>query len=527
MKKTILLALSATLLLLACDKQSERFPTVMIGMDGAEWSVIEDMIAKGELPNFRHFREQGAWGRLIINGPTTSPVVWTTYVTGQFGRHHGILSHVYPYQQGGNKRPVTSDLRRTPALWNIATHHGLKSMVAGYFVTHPAEEIDGVMISPFASTRVEGSVLPEDAIDFEAQLFSSLRSQVSRRTRNQQFFGFDYDPRWEDKPDAPFRASSEVVKARGLDNKIFKDEFVRRASRLLSERESALYVTYYRLPDFMSHSLWRYHDNSDYDDEPDPELQAHFGKTIRETYRYMDDILGEVLQRWEGKANIMVLSDHGFGSATGRFQGNQTHLTGNHRPLGIMMATGPDISAGEVRGMTIMEVAPTLAALSGLPVSDAWPGRVETTLLREDYFEDFPLETVRNFDYIGEAKRAASSDEEAAQRDLTTLRGLGYIEGGVELDTSEHIGEYDFFAIDPELLVRQVMQEAVYYLLNGNREGAAGIFDQLVTRRPELASLQLARIKGQCNDIALFLDYEIDLGPCMAFVEEKAKLIAD
>ena len=35
--------------------------------------VIERMIADGELPNFRRFREEHAWGGLINPGPSTSP----------------------------------------------------------------------------------------------------------------------------------------------------------------------------------------------------------------------------------------------------------------------------------------------------------------------------------------------------------------------------------------------------------------------------------------------------------------------
>jgi predicted AlkP superfamily phosphohydrolase/phosphomutase len=88
---------------------------IVVGIDGAERDVIEPMIEAGELPNFRRFIEEAAFGHLINPGPQVSPLVWTTFATNHFGRGHGILDFVYPLSDVDRKQPVDSTLRREPA----------------------------------------------------------------------------------------------------------------------------------------------------------------------------------------------------------------------------------------------------------------------------------------------------------------------------------------------------------------------------------------------------------------------------
>ena len=513
-------------MLSGCERGSGRPPVVMIGIDGAEWTVIEGMIAGGELPNFRRFRDEFSWGRLINPGPTTSPVVWTTFASGHFGRQHGILDHVYPYGEEGAKRPVSSELRQVPAIWNIAGYYGLRSVVVGYFVTHPPEQINGVMVSPQAPHYVEGAIWPEDAIDTREDEFIELHKKDVRKALNSPYFGFDYEPEDRDNPDSPFQASAEIIGSRYLDERIFKDEFLRRVSNELFERRSDLYINYYRLVDFMSHSLWYYYDHSDFETVPDPALQKHFGESLKESYRYMDEVIGEVLDRWEGKANILIISDHGFGSATGRFKGRNPALNGNHRSVGIMMAAGPDFSPGEVKGMTIMEVAPTLAALLGLPVSDEWPGRVEINLLRENFFEDYALETVRNYRYIDVAQGEVGTNQAAELQNMNSLRGLGYIGEGVELAADADAGEYDFWSAERHQIVRQMMMEIVYYLINGELDPANESFALLTSNRPSLAKFELRSIQFKFDELSALLpegDMDVALAAFDEFMSQHGK----
>ena len=41
--------------------------TIVIGLDGANWSLIEPWIENGDLPNLKYLRENGVWGYQLLN----------------------------------------------------------------------------------------------------------------------------------------------------------------------------------------------------------------------------------------------------------------------------------------------------------------------------------------------------------------------------------------------------------------------------------------------------------------------------
>ena len=55
---------------------------------------------------------------------------------------------------------------------------------------------------------------------------------------------------------------------------------------------------------------------------------------------------------------------------------------GRHRRYGILLALGPGVTAGEIDGANIVDLAPTALHAMGLPVPDDMDGRVLTELFR-------------------------------------------------------------------------------------------------------------------------------------------------
>ena len=78
--------------------------------------------------------------------PMVCPTLWSSIATGVFGNHHQILTPVEPDGRG-DVRPVQSTSRRRKAIWNILSQNGLRSAVVGWPATHPAEPIDGVIVT--------------------------------------------------------------------------------------------------------------------------------------------------------------------------------------------------------------------------------------------------------------------------------------------------------------------------------------------------------------------------------------------
>jgi predicted AlkP superfamily phosphohydrolase/phosphomutase len=62
----------------------------LLGIDAAESSVVQSMIARGKLPTLAGLHRQGSWGELASPADLYSGAVWPTFYSGQHPAWHGI-----------------------------------------------------------------------------------------------------------------------------------------------------------------------------------------------------------------------------------------------------------------------------------------------------------------------------------------------------------------------------------------------------------------------------------------------------
>src|SRR5262245_16159419 len=120
---------------------------LLVGWDAADWKVINPLLARGEMPNLAALMRGGVHGNLATIFPPLSPMVWTSIATGKRPYKHGIHGFTEPTEDGQSVRPVSNLGRKTKAFWNILNQHGKRSIVVGWWPSHPAEPIRGSMVS--------------------------------------------------------------------------------------------------------------------------------------------------------------------------------------------------------------------------------------------------------------------------------------------------------------------------------------------------------------------------------------------
>ena len=117
-----------------------RPPLIVIGVDGGEWKVIRRLWAEGKLPHFKAIADRGITATLHT-AYNSSPVIWTTIATGVIPEVHGITDFVVPTPRGDV--PVSSAVRKVPALWNMLSRAGRRVAVLGWWASWPAEPVNG------------------------------------------------------------------------------------------------------------------------------------------------------------------------------------------------------------------------------------------------------------------------------------------------------------------------------------------------------------------------------------------------
>jgi predicted AlkP superfamily phosphohydrolase/phosphomutase len=190
--------------------------------------------------------------------------------------------------------------------------------------------------------------------------------------------------------------------------------------------------------DPISHHFWKFFDPnaSVYTaaERPTPDDVRRHGDTIAAHYRYVDGLLGEIDAADRSTHIVIVLSDHGFEAGRQPFRGGE--LSGAHETkealYGIFVASGGPIRQGaSLERATILDVAPTVLYLLGLPVAKDLAGRILTDIFAPGWLDAHPPRTVPTYPGPAVTLPAASAGGADSPLDAELreqLRALGYLE---------------------------------------------------------------------------------------------------
>jgi Flp pilus assembly protein TadD len=417
-----------------------RERVILVGFDGADWSLLDRLAASGAMPNVARLAREGRTARLASFVPMISPIVWTTIATGVSPEKHGVLDFQEVDPVSGEIRPVSGASRRVPALWNVASANGHSAGVVGWWATHPAEEVNGFFVSDrISSILFDG---PREGMVFPA----ALEAGVERVRAGESAVG--------DEDLKPFLGLSEAeigaerAKGGGLQSPVVAlatilagTRATQRVARELYDRHTPdLLAVYFEGTDAIGHVFASY---------APPRLPCvseedfrRYSSAVEAYYKIADALLGQWMRRAaEDGATLVVCSDHGFkweedrtcarsslGAATAAFW---------HKPNGVLMLWGRRVAPSPGRGdASVFDVAPTISALLGLPPDREMRGAPLVSLLtgvrapvKTDVLAQTPV------------RRRAVAPSSAEQRNeyAEKLKALGYLSGGeaTKLDVKE------------------------------------------------------------------------------------------
>jgi predicted AlkP superfamily phosphohydrolase/phosphomutase/tetratricopeptide (TPR) repeat protein len=448
---------------------------LLIGWDAADWRVIDPLLAQGKMPNLAEFLANGVRGNVSTLYPPLSPMLWTSIATGKRPPKHGIFGFTEPTADGRGVRPVTNLARKTKAVWNILQQAGRKSNVVGWWPSHPAEPISGVMVSNHYQRAgaklgekwplMPGTVHPHRLIKPLAEL--RLHPQELDATHIAPFV-----PRWEEVNQEQDHRLETVAKL------IAEVTSIHAAATALMQLEPWDFMAvYYDGIDHFEHAFMRYHPpRREWIDERDFEL---YSGVVEGAYRYHDMMLGALLALAGDETAVILMSDHGFHPDEHRVRAVPVEPAGpaaEHRHYGILAMKGPGIRRNErIYASSVLDVCPTVLRLFGLPAGADMDGKVLATA-----FEEMPkLAAIPSWDRVeGESgchPAGSELDPVASAETMKQLVDLGYIEP---------------LPKDREEAVRQTVRELRYNRAESYMDGlryaeAAAIFEELWESWPQ------------------------------------------
>ena len=259
--------------------------TLIIGLDGATFDLIDPLMSAGDLPALERIRAEGVSGQLQTWPNTNSAAAWSSMVTGYNSGQHGIYHFGEAItRRGAAWHPVTGTDRKKDAFWRTLSKAGQQIGVINVPITYPAEQINGFMLagmdtpgigSPgFAHPREVVQELRREGIDYVIDVANL--GPASRRDPNR------LPASVEQMIDARARAILHLMKSRPWNALM------------------AVFVA----TDRVQHYFWPAEGSST--DHPT-------WAPIRAVYRQIDSFLASALELAGGDTTVLVVSDHGFG----------------------------------------------------------------------------------------------------------------------------------------------------------------------------------------------------------------------
>ena len=427
-----LLLAAATAAVLSCSGSGPG-RVIVLGLDGLDPRTVDLLMSEGKLPNLTRLRKDGAYGRLQSSKPMLSPVLWTTVTTGKVPEQHGIGHFTAIDPANGEQLPVTSGMRKVKALWNILSDRKKKVAVVGWWATWPAEDVNGVMVSDhlcyhFLFPQGQGGAASAQGLTHPAELVQKLQPLVRRPADVTPQEAAPFIHVTPDEFTRPFDFNDDVSHFKWA--LATADTYRRVGLKLWKDERPDVLMAYTEGTDSVAHLFGHLFRAQGLSGELLTQ-QKKFGDAVEQMYLYADRIVGDYLQAMDGSTTLFVLSDHGFDLGAIQDDPSKTRDMRRvsekfHNAEGVLYIYGRGVKArARLDQPKLVDIAPTVLALAGLPPARDMPGRV----IAEALTVRIPGPAVATYETGAAAVRAAQ-DAQADPQILERLRSLGYIGGG-------------------------------------------------------------------------------------------------
>jgi predicted AlkP superfamily phosphohydrolase/phosphomutase len=254
---------------------------VLLGIDGASWSILAPMISNHQMPNFRRVLSKSSVGTLYSTVPPDSPPSWTSMFTGVNPGKHGIVDFLL--LEGDRFVPCFSRYRMCKSIWQMVSERGRKCIVINEPVTFPPEKINGILTTGLMTPPGSGNWIHPKELKREINMVAG---------------GYDTD--------IPGDFMSIFVQDRERAAAIIENlalKVFRVSKYVASNFDWDILAVIFTSTDRLQHYWW------------------HDADKISKHYERLDTMLGEYIKYADDQAaDLIIVSDHGFGPAKRLFR---------------------------------------------------------------------------------------------------------------------------------------------------------------------------------------------------------------
>ncbi|QPN63876.1 alkaline phosphatase family protein [Synechococcus sp. CBW1004] len=401
---------------------------LLLGWDAADWKVIRPLLAAGLMPNLAGLMARGVHGNHATLYPDLSPMLWTSIATGKRPSKHGILGFSEPTADGTAVRPCSVLSRTSKALWNILNQNGKRSIVVGWWPSFPAEPIDGVMVSNHFQKVPDDPDTPPPSLPRGMVHPPELADELGELRVRPCELSLEllrlFVPKAEQVNQETDKSLHDLAKVIAENLSIHSV-----ATDLLESEEWDFAAVYFDAIDHACHRFMRFYPpRQEWVSKEEFDL---YKDVVSNVYQWHDAMLGRYLELVGPEAHVIIVSDHGFHSdeqRPGWIPCEPAGPAAEHRYFGMVVMAGPGLRQGErIHGTSVLDIAPTVLTLFGLPVGLDMDGNAQVQA-----WQDPPVvERISSWETVdgpsGCHPPGSTQDPRAIAAQLEQLVALGYV----------------------------------------------------------------------------------------------------
>jgi len=263
--------------------------TVVLGLDGATWDVLDPLVEAGELPNLAALLEGGRAGPLESTVPPVTAPAWLSMATGRNPGKTGVFYF--------SRRDSPDSYEFTPVDagdfegWSVWDRLEASDESVGVFnvpMLYPPYDVDGYVVS--------GVGAPEDGPHARP---AEVAEELEAVTGGYELKIPYASPKYDGRPGALAEDLERVLEKRGA-----------AVEHLLESRPTDHFFGVLSATDWAQHYFWPEHDP----DHPLHDPESPHREVLTRVWRQVDEVVGTVADIAERRgATLLLVSDHGFG----------------------------------------------------------------------------------------------------------------------------------------------------------------------------------------------------------------------
>ena len=274
--------------------------TLLIGLDGATFTVLDPLMNDGVMPVLKALTDKGVKAKLRSTPHPLTPPAWISMITGRSPGNHGVYDFVRVDRTDEHLSYslATGTDNECETVWSIASRQGRSVHAFNFAISYPPEPINGILVPGFIPWRhLSRAVHPPEA-------YQRIKAIPGFNPK-------DLSVDWEAETEAIQALPDEGYES-WIEFHIRREEQWFAIFHHFLEHEPAdLTAIVFDGVDKLQHTCWRF---------LDPSFSAEAGSweaRIREMcldyFRLVDGFIGKIVDSVGPDARLFFASDHGFG----------------------------------------------------------------------------------------------------------------------------------------------------------------------------------------------------------------------